>query len=206
MSMNAVFTDSVLPSRLRTERPLTDDELFDFCARNESLRIERDSNGELILMSPTGLEGSNVNSKVITYLTVWADESDTGLVFDSNGGFTLPDNSMRIPDAAFMTWPRWRALPSREQKRFGHVVPEFIVEVRSETDSLSEIQEKMRLWMDNGVELGWLIDPRRRVVEVYRDGEATEIHENPTSVLGTGCVSGFCLVMARVWGYKSESS
>lgn len=198
--MNVALTHAALPARLRFERPMTDDELFDFCMENDTLRVERDSNGELILMSPTGLEGSNWNSKVNAYLTLWADQFGGGMAFDSNGGFTLPDGSMRSPDAAWMSQERWDALPSREQKRFGHVAPQFIIELRSESDRLVDLQDKMKIWIANGVELAWLIDPKRKVVEVYRAEEEPEVHQDPTSVQGTGPVRGFELVMLRVWG------
>ncbi len=179
---------------------MTDDELFEFCMKNETLRVERDSNGELILMSPTGPEGSNLNVKVTAYLALWVDQMGGGKAFDSNGGFTLPDGSMRSPDAAWMSKARWDALPRREQKRFGHVSPEFVVEIRSESDGLAELRDKMRMWIANGVELAWLIDAKRRVVEVYRADEETEVHRDPASAQGSGCLRGFELVMARVWG------
>jgi len=197
--MNLALTDAVLPARLRLERPMTDDELFEFCAKNESVQVERDCNGELILMSPTTLDGSFVNARVIACLVFWADQMG-GIAFDSNGGFTLPDSSMRSPDAAWMSQARWDALPAREQERFGHVVPEFVVEVRSKSDALADARDKMKMWIANGVELAWLIDPKRRVVEVYRSGGEPEIHEDPTSVRGSGPVRGFELVMSRVWG------
>ncbi len=203
--MNVVLTDAVLPARVRFERSMTDDELFDFCAENETLRVERDSNGELILMSPTGLEGSSLNLKVSAYLALWVDQMGGGIAFDSNGGFTLPDGSMRSPDAAWMSRARWDALPRREQTRFGHVSPQFVVEIRSESDGLAELQGKMKMWIANGVELAWLIDPRRRVVEVYRAGQEPEVHEDPTNVKGDGPVRGFELVMGRVWGFAQIS-
>ena len=159
--MNLALTDAAIPARLRTERPMTDDELFEFCARNESLRVERDANGDLLLMSPSGLEGGGAELEVGTDLTIWAREDGRGKSFGSNAGFTLPDGSMRSPDAAWMSWQRWNALAAVERKRFGHVVPEFVVEIRSETDGLSGLQDKMRMWLGNGVELGWLIDPKR---------------------------------------------
>ena len=200
LSMNAILTDSVLPSRLRPERPLSDDELFEFCAKNEMLRVERDSNGELILMSPTGLETEGSNADLTTELTNWARQDGRGKSFGNNGGFTLPDTSMRSPDAAWMTWERWNSLDANARKKFGRIVPEFVVEMRSESDRLPELQAKMRMWLANGVELAWLIDPKRRVVEVYRTDEAPEIWEDPSSVQGTGCVRGFELIMGRVWG------
>ena len=198
--MNVALNDAALPVRLRFERPITDEELFDFCAVNKKLRVERDSNGELILMSPSGLEGDGSNAEIITDLTNWAREDGRGKSFGSNGGFTLPDGSMRSPDCAWMPWQKWKGLAPTEQKRFGHVSPDFVIELRSESDNLPELQDKMKIWIANGVELAWLIDPKRKVVEVYRADEEAEIHQNPTSVQGTGPVRGFELVMERIWG------
>jgi Uma2 family endonuclease len=198
--MNVALNDTEMPVRLRFTRPMTDDELFEFCAVNEMLQIERDSNGELILMSPTGLDGGGADLEIGTDLTVWARQDGRGKSFGSNAGFTLPDGSMRSPDAAWLSWQRWNALDRKQQKRFGHVVPEFVVELRSESDGLGELQEKMKMWIANRGELAWLIDPTRRVVEVYRAGEETEVFEDPSSVQGSGPVRGFELVMARVWG------
>ncbi len=197
--MNLTLEGVELPIRLRLERPLTDLELMHFCTVNEMVRVERDANGELILMSPSGLEGSSWNSEVNADLTLWARRDGHGKVFDSNGGFTLPDGSMRAPDAAWVSWRRWNAVPREEQKRYGRVSPEFVIEIRSESDRLSTLQEKMRLWIANGVQLAWLIDPERKVVEVYRPGEKPEVHEQPSSVEGSGPVAGFCLVLERIW-------
>lgn len=197
--MNLALKDASLPARLRFERPMTDDELFEFCALNETLQVERDANGELILMSPSGLEGDGLNAEITTELTNWARRDGRGKSFGSNAGFTLPDGSMRSPDGAWMSWARWKALDRKQQTRFGRVTPEFVIELRSEDDGLAELQDKMKMWIANGVELGWLIDPKRRVVEVYRPYEEAEVHQNPTSVQGSGPVRGFELVMARVW-------
>ena len=179
---------------------MTDDELFAFCRANDMMRVERDQNGELIIMSPSGLEGDWCNAEMATDLTIWARADGRGKSFGSNAGFTLPDGSMRSPDGAWLSLERWNALPAKERARFGHVVPEFVIELRSNEDRLPVLRAKMKMWMANGVELGWLIDPKRRVVEVYRAGEEPEVHENPTSVLGSGPVQGFELVMRGVWG------
>ena len=112
----------------------------------------------------------------------------------------MPDTSMRAPDAAWVSWQRWNALPRTEQERFGHVVPEFVIELRSKKDRLPELRAKMQKWIANGVELAWLVDPQRKVVEIYRLGEGPEVHEQPTSVQGSGPVAGFELVMDRIWG------
>jgi Uma2 family endonuclease len=185
--------------RIRLECPMTDERLMRFAAELEPLRVERDANGELIVMSSTGLEGSGQNSEIIADLIIWARQDARGKVFDSNGGFTLPDGSMRAPDAAWLSWQRWNALPRSEQKKFGRVVPEFVIELRSETDRLPVLQDKMRIWIANGVEVAWLIDPIEKAVTIYRPGEAPEHLAHPTSVQGTGPIAGFELVMARIW-------
>jgi Uma2 family endonuclease len=198
--MNFSVAELPLPARIRPRTPMTDEELFRFCGANEMLRVERDANGELILMSPSGLEGDAANAEITTDLKIWTRQDGRGQSFGSNGGFTLPDGSMLSPDGAWLSWERWNALAPAERKRFGHVVPEFVIELRSESDSLAELHEKMKTWIANGVELAWLVDPKRKVVEIYRPGEQPEIHEQPTSVQGDGPVAGFELVMARVWG------
>jgi Uma2 family endonuclease len=197
--MNFAIADVELPVRLQFERRLSDDELFRFCAANESVRVERDANGELIVMSPTGLEGSGWSAGINALLYLWASQDGRGKVFDSNGGFTLPDGSMRAADAAWVSWRRWNALPQEERKRFGHIVPEFVIELRSETDRLPDLHAKMQLWIANGVEVAWLIDPYEKAVTIYRVGEAVEVLCDPSSVQGTGVVAGFELAMARVW-------
>ena len=198
--MNLALTPAALPARLLLERPMTDDELFAFCAANETVRVERDWNGELILMSPSGLEGDSINAEIVGDLIIWARADGRGKSFGSNAGFTLPDGSMRSPDGAWLSKGRWNALPENERTRFGHVVPEFVIELRSKEDRLTALRAKMKMWIANGVELAWLIDPKRRVVEVYRAGDEPEVHENPTSVQGSGPVRGFELVMRGIWG------
>jgi len=197
--MNIELAELELPIWIRRDRPITDDELMRLSAENELLRLERDANGELIVMSPTGLEGSSQNSEIITDLTNWARQDGRGKVFDSGGGFTLPDGSMRIPDAAWLSWQRWNTLPRSEQKKFGRVVPEFVIELRSETDRLPVLQEKMELWIANGVEVAWLIDPQEKSVTIYRPNQQPEHHVHPTSVQGDGPIVGFELVMSRIW-------
>ena len=198
--MNLVLNPVDLPIRLRMERRLTDEELLDFCRANEPARVERDANGELIVMSPTGLGGGSMEVEVAIELGIWARGDGRGRVLGSNTGMTLPDGSVRAPDAAWVSEQRWNELTPEQRKSFGRLCPEFVIEVRSETDGMLDLQEKMKMWIANGVELAWLIDPKRRAVEVYRPGEAAEIHEDPTSVQGSGCVLGFELVMSRVWG------
>lgn len=198
--MQFAVSEIELPVRLRFERPLTDDELLRFCAVNDLLRIERDKNGELVLMSPTGAEGGGRNAEVTIDLGIWARQDGRGKVFDSNTGFTLPDGSMRAPDASWVSWSRWNALTQEQRKKFAPVCPEFVVELRSETDRLSDLREKMGEWIANGAELAWLIDPERKAVEVYRPGREPEVLEGVSAVYGEGPVGGFVLELARIWG------
>jgi Uma2 family endonuclease len=198
--MNVALPEIDQPVRLRFERPMTDEELMRFCAANEMVRVERDANGELILMSPSGSGTGRTNSELIYQLAAWARETNSGATFDSNAGFTLPDGSMRSPDAAWIAWPRWNALSKEEQEGFAPICPEFVIELRSPSDSLPELQAKMRLWIANGAEVAWLVDPARKTVEVYRPGREAEVLEGGSAVEGDGPVAGFMLELGRVWG------
>jgi Uma2 family endonuclease len=180
--------------------PVSDEQIIEFCRQHEGFRVERDANGEMIVMSPAFSDTSGNNMELSTELNLWTRADGRGKAFDSSGGFTLPDGSMRNPDASWILLSRWNALTPEQKHSFAPICPDFVVELRSASDRLPELQAKMTMWMANGAELGWLIDPLRRVVEIYRAGEAPEVQEDPTSVLGTGCVSGFCLVMELVWG------
>jgi Uma2 family endonuclease len=198
--MNFNLAEMPLPLRFRPQTPMSDDELMRFCAANDDLRVERDANGEILVMTPAGNRTGMMNAAIIVALGSWALSDGRGYAFDSNTGFTLPDNSMRSPDAAWVTKVRWDTLSFREQDRFSHICPEFIIELRSQSDNLSELQAKMEQWIANGAELAWLIDPFEQAVSIYRGDDSPEILHHPTSVQGTGPVAGFELVMSRVWG------
>jgi Uma2 family endonuclease len=189
-----------LPVRIRPSEPMTDEALLRFCAENDSLRIEREPNGELTVMTPAGSGSGRANANITTQLSVWADEDGRGTAFDSNAGFRLPDGSMRAPDASWISWPRWNALSREEQRGFAPLCPEFVIELRSPTDRLPDLQVKMGEWIRNGAELAWLVDPERQVVEVYRPGaEQADVLEGVTSVTGEGPVAGFVLELGRIW-------
>jgi Uma2 family endonuclease len=188
-----------LPVRIRPEKPMTDEELMRFCAVNEVLRVERDCNGELIVMSPTGSGSGETNSELNFQLRLFARQAGTGTVFDSSTGFTLPDGSMRSPDAAFISWSRWKAFNREDRERFAPICPEFVIELRSRTDKLPEVQAKMRTWIANGAELAWLIDPSRKTVEIYRPGREPEVLEGGSVVEGEGPVAGFVLELGTIW-------
>jgi Uma2 family endonuclease len=197
--MNLALPEIDQSIRLRFDRPLTDEELMRFCAENDPLRVERDANGELIVMSPSGSEGGGIETDVATELNIWARQDGRGKVFGSNAGFTLPDGSVRAADAHWVSWPRWNALSDAERKRFAPICPEFVIEVRSESDRLAELQDKMRMWLANGAEVAWLIDPSRKAVEVYRPGREAEVLQGTSAAEGEGPVAGFVLELGRVW-------
>ncbi len=204
--MNVAFAENELPVRLRFEHPMADEELIRFCAKNELLRVERDANGELIIMSPTGSEGSGVETDVVVELSIWARQDGRGRAFSSNAGFTLPDGSVRAADAHWVSWLRWNALTPSDKKRFAPLCPEFVIEVRSEADRLAELQAKMQMWISNGAKLAWLIDPSRKVVEIYHPGKPVEVQEGYTAVYGEDPVSGFVLELARIWAEGSNQT
>ena len=188
-----------MPLRFRSETPMSDEELMRFCAANDALRVERDANGEILVMTPAGGRTGKKNSDLIIDLGIWARADGRGFVFESNTGFTLPDGSMRSPDAAWIERTRWDALSEEDQERYSPICPDFIIELRSQSDSLPEFEEKMEQWIANGAKLAWLIDPERQVVALYRPGDQPEVHHHPTSVRGSGPVAGFELVMDRIW-------
>ena len=197
--MNLALAEIDLPLRIRLERPMTDEELLRFCAVNDSVRIERAPDGELIVMTPAGNRTGRKNTAIIRALDTWAEEDGRGYAFDSSTGFTLPDGSMRSPDAAWIQAARWDALSEEDKDRFSPICPDFIIEIRSKSDSLSVLEAKMEQWIGNGAQVAWLVDPIRRAVAIYRPGQEPEVLVQPTSVQGTGLVAGFELVMDRIW-------
>jgi Uma2 family endonuclease len=198
--MDFVLNGIGLPVRITPAAPMSDDELMRFCAANGDLRVEREPNGELLVMTPSNFNTSRINLRVCQILGEWAEADGRGAVTDSNGGYTLPDGSMRAPDAAWVANRRWQALSEKDQNRFAPICPDFVIEIRSPSDSLSELRAKMTEWIANGAEVAWLVDPIDKAVTVYRPGDSPEEHVNPSSVQGSGPIAGFELVLARVWG------
>jgi Uma2 family endonuclease len=197
--MNSALAGMRPPFRFRPETPMSDEDLMRFCAANDITRVEREVNGEILVMSPAGNRTGRRNAAIISALDTWAQKDGHGYVFDSSTGFTLADGSMRSPDAAWVEATRWNALSRADQNRFSPVCPDFIIELRSQSDDLAELEAKMERWIANGAKLAWLIDPERQVVAVYRSGEQPKVHHHPNSVPGTGPIAGFELVMARIW-------
>ncbi len=178
---------------------LDDGGLFDLCGLNRELRIERNAEGGLIVMSPAGGETSDRNAEVTMQLALWAKRDGTGRVFDSSGGFVLPSGAMRSPDAAWVERSRLRGLTPAKRRKFLPLCPAFVIEIRSPSDGLPVAQDKMQEYLDNGARLGWLIDPEARRVHVYRTGRDPEIVEDPTSISGGPELPGLVLELAEVW-------
>ncbi len=153
---------------------LTDEQFFDFCQQNRDLRMERTADGQIIIMTPTGGITGNRNSEISRQLANWNVQYKKGVTFDSSAGFTLPDTSVLSPDASWMSKERWEALSIEQQEKFPPLCPDFVIELRSKTDNLTELQKKMTAWIQNGCQLAWLIDPENEQVFIYKPGREEE--------------------------------
>ncbi|MGB3264809.1 MAG: Uma2 family endonuclease [Microcoleus sp.] len=177
---------------------LTDEQFFQLCQNNRDYQFERTASGELIIMSPTGSETSKRNIDLSYQLRAWSRQNNLGVAFDSSGGFKLPNGADRSPDASWVKKERWDALTPEQKDSFAPLCPDFVVELRSKTDSLKKLQEKMQEYIDNGARLGWLIDRQNRRVEIYRPGQSVEILQNPATVSGEDVLPGFVLDLAEI--------
>jgi Uma2 family endonuclease len=171
--------------------PLTDRLFLGLCRANPDLRLERTATGELIITPPAGSDSSGRNFELAGQLYNWAKANPLGVCFDSSGGFTLPNGAIRAPDASWVARDHWDALTPAEQKRFAPVCPDFVIELRSASDPLRDVRAKMREYRDQGTRLGWLIDPRRSVVEIYRSRRRVEVLTAPATLSGEDVLPGF---------------
>jgi Uma2 family endonuclease len=178
---------------------LTDEQFFELCSANRDMRFERSAEGELIIMAPTGGGTGNKNAELGAELVIWNRQTLLGKVFDSSTGFKLPNGADRSPDASWVRLDRWNALTEAQRDRFIPLAPDFAVELRSKTDVLKTVQAKMQEYMDNGVRLGWLIDPSRNRVEIYRPGQEVEVLESPVSLSGEDVLPEFQLNLNPLW-------
>jgi Uma2 family endonuclease len=178
---------------------MTDDQFFDFCQLNRHFRIERNQIGDLFIMSPTGSETEERNFNLNGQLWIWTKQDGTGVGFGSSGGFTLPNGAVRSPDAAWIKRTKWEIIPAEKRKKFAPICPEFVVELRSENDSLSTLKEKMQEYIDNGTQLAWLIDRKQRKVFIYRPNCGVEELDNPQTLTGEDILPGFVLHLSEIW-------
>ena len=178
---------------------LTDEQFFQLCQMNELIRFERNANGTLVLMPLVGGTTSIRNASFTAQLGMWNRDNKLGIGFDSSTGFTLPNGSVRSPDASWLKRDRWDALTQEQKERFSPVCPDFVVELRSATDCLKRLQDQMQEYRDNGARLGWLIDLETQKVEVYRPGQEVELLESPANLSGEDILPGFVLNLERIW-------
>ena len=185
--------------RLRPVLDLSEDQFFELCQINRDLRIERNAEGELLIMPPTGGDTGEQDSEINMQLRLWAKRDATGTVFSSSTGFRLPNAAVRSPDAAWMRHSRLEQIPREQRRRFIPACPDFAIELRSPSDRLGDLHDKMREYLDNGAQLGWLLDPDPRHVYIYRPDDPVERLENPETVSGDPILPGFVLDLREVW-------
>jgi Uma2 family endonuclease len=196
--INQVEPDRFL-LHLRPVVKLTDDQLFELCQINQELWIERTAGGDLVIMAPEGGETNNRTITLVTSLTQWAAVDGTGVTFGLAGGFILSNGAMRAPDAAWVLRSRLAPLTPEQKQKFPPLCPDFVVEIRSPSDSLSTMQAKMQEYLDNGARLGWLIDADNRAIYVYRPQQPFERLDNPTAISGEPVLPGFVLDLHAIW-------
>lgn len=172
---------------------LTDEQFYKLATAHRDLRMERKRTGEIIIMPPVGGDGSKRNADLTVDLGLWNRQTKLGVVFDSSGGFKLPLGGDRSPDAAWITLDRWNALAPQQRKKFLPLCPDFVIELQSESDSFTELQAKMQEYLENGLRLGWLIAPKARKVEIYRQEREVEVLESPVTLSGEDVLPGFVL-------------
>jgi Uma2 family endonuclease len=178
---------------------MSEEQFYEFCRRNTDLRIERSAQGEVIIMPPTFADTGNRNNKLSYQVTRWAEENENGEVFDSSAGFTLPNGATRSPDVSWIRIDRWNALTAAQQASFAPICPDFVIELRSDSDSLKGLQEKMREYIENGVVLGLIVDRKNRKVYCYRADGSVEVLSHPQVVSCDPELPGLTLQMAKIW-------
>lgn len=198
MTTLRIQTESI-PLTVQFPVTMNHETFIQFCLANRDLRIERTANGEVIVMPPVFSDTGNRNLKIAQQLANWAEKDGKGETFDSSTGFTLPNGATRSPGASWIKLERWNTLSEEEKASFAPICPDFVIELRSASDTLKSLQDKMQEYMANGASLGWLIDRKNRKVYIYRPRQEPEVLENPETVSGHPVLPGFVLQMAKVW-------
>jgi Uma2 family endonuclease len=178
---------------------LTSEQFYQLCEENPDLKLERNANGELIVMPPTGGETGKSNSTANAQIWTWNDRTELGEVFDSSTGFTLPNKADRSPDVSWVEKSRWSALTPEQREKFIPLCPDFVIELVSPGDSLKKSQEKMQEYMENGCRLGWLINRKKQEVEIYHPGQDVEVLQSPLTLSGENVLPGFVLNLQKIW-------
>jgi Uma2 family endonuclease len=196
--MPFLINDAYLPAIL-TAQPMSDEEFTAFCGEHPDLNFEMSAEGELIVMAPTHSYTGARNSGIVAQLFDWARKDHRGAVCDSSTGFVLPNSARRSPDASWTLKTRVQQLGAAKRKSFWHLCPDFVIELKSDTDRLKPLQAKMREYLEQGAQLGWLIDPESKTVEIYRRDREVEKHANLDKLQGEGPVASFVLDLTCVW-------
>ena len=196
--MQSLATQSLLVDTTRiTLRRINPIEFEQLCQDNPDLRLELTDTGELITMPPAGFESSERNGDLYYQVATWSRRTQLGRTFESSAGFTLPSGAIRSPDVTWIEKSKLENIPP--DTAFPLVVPDFVIELRSKTDSLKTLQSKMLEYRANGVRLGWLIDPQNQQVEIYRLGGDVEVLESPNSLNGEDVLPGLMLDLLSIW-------
>jgi Uma2 family endonuclease len=195
--MQSLETKPFLIDTHRVTLHITHEDFEKLCQDNPDLRLELSANGELIVMAPASWESSEKNLDLATDVNNWNRQTRIGRAFDSSGGFTLPNGAVKSPDVTWIEKSKLVDIPSGTA--FPRVIPDFVIELRSKDDSLKTLREKMEEYTDNGVRLGWLINPQKRQVEIYRPGQDVEILEAPETLSGEDVLPGFVLDMRSIF-------
>lgn len=172
---------------------LTDEQFYQLCLRNQELQFELTAQRELIVMAPVGGESGNREAGLIADVEIWNRQSKLGYVFSSSTIFKLPKGAKRSPDVAWIEKDRWEALSPEQRRTFPPITPDFVIELRSASDNLETLQAKMQEYLDNGVRLGWLINPQDKQVEIYRIHQSVEVRMLPTELSGEEVLPGFLM-------------
>ena len=179
---------------------VTHEQFVELAQANRDIQLERTATGKLIIMPPTGGKTSLRNADISGQLWLWNSQTKKlGVTFDSSTGFHLPNDSIRSPDAAWVSLERWDALTPEQKEGFAPLCPDFVVELRSKNDTKEKLRDKMKEYLANGARLGWLIDPQTQEVEIYRPERKVELLEKPASLSGEDVLPGFVLDLTEVW-------
>ena len=190
---------TTIPLNIPKSLRVTDEQFVEFVKANPELRLERTATGELTAMPPTGSESGHYNSELNIDVGIWNRQHQGGVVFDSSSGFRLPNGAIRSPDVAWVSQPRWKALSPEQQSGFAPICPDFVIELVSKTDALDDVQTKMLEYLDNGCRLGWLINPKARMVEIYRPGKPVEAVSLTETLSGEEVLPGFELKLSTIF-------
>ena len=196
--MPFLINEVYLPATLTVE-PMNDEEFIAFCEEHPDLNFEMTAEGELIVMAPTYSFTGARNFRICTGLGIWTEKDGRGIACDSSTGYVLPNGARRSPDASWTLKSRVAQLETRSRNKFWRLCPDFVIELRSETDRVRTLRNKMREYMENGAQLGWLIDPENRSIEIYRPGCEVESRIGADKIEGEGPVSGFVLELPLIW-------